>query len=96
LSVAKPSRINGILVQPSILQELIAFDRHKEALLTNLREAFERRPQSKPFDTIKPSRDLTVLAKWYFEDKRKKRQCWVGSALNGWASLQPLWAQLTT
>ena len=52
---------------------MIAFDQHKDALLTNLREAFERRPQSKPFDTIKPSRDLTVLAKWYFEDKRKKK-----------------------
>jgi hypothetical protein len=73
VSVVKPSRVNGILVQSSILPDMIVFEQHKDALLSNLRETFERSPRSKPLDTIKLSRDLTVLAKWYFEEKKKQK-----------------------
>lgn len=52
---------------------MIAFEQHKVALLSSLRETFERKSRSKSFDEIKPSRDLTVLAKWYFEDKKKQK-----------------------
>ncbi len=73
MSVAKPSRINGMWVHPAIVGDVIAFEQHKKDLLSNLRETFERGPRSKPFDENKSSRNLTLFAKWYFEDRTKQR-----------------------
>ena len=45
---------------------LAAFECHKEALLTNLRDAYEGGPKCEPFDSDKSWHDLTDVAKMYF------------------------------
>jgi hypothetical protein len=59
-------RINGILISPSLLPKVIAFQGHEKDLLSCLREAYERGPERKPFDETKALRDLTSRADLYF------------------------------
>src|SRR6516162_4461628 len=65
----KPQRINGILIFPPILPNMIAFKAHERDLLSCLREAHQRGPQLKPFDETKVLDDLTRLARLYFSEK---------------------------
>jgi hypothetical protein len=53
-------------VKVAIEVSLTAFDRHQEALLTILRNDYERGSRAEPFDADRSWRDLTFLARAYF------------------------------
>jgi hypothetical protein len=53
-------------VKAAIEVGLTAFDRHQEALLTVLRNDYERGPRAEPFDADRSWRGLTSLAGAYF------------------------------
>jgi len=65
----KPQRINGILIFPPILPQMIAFKGHERELLSCLREAHQRGPKPKPFDEIEALDQLIRLARLYFSEK---------------------------
>lgn len=65
----KAERINGILVVPS--PKTAAFKGHEKTLLSSLREACQRDQKFGPLDEAKALRDLTQLAKWYFDDQER-------------------------
>jgi hypothetical protein len=61
-------------VKAAIKVDLTAFDRHQEALLTMLRNDYERGPRAEPFDANGSWRGLTSLAGTYlWEGMAKKR-----------------------
>jgi hypothetical protein len=51
----------------------LEFDHHKEALLTMLRDAYDRGPKSEPFDEPKSWIHLTGLARIYCWQARVKK-----------------------
>jgi hypothetical protein len=61
-------------VKEAIEVGLTAFDRHKEALLTILRNDYEHGPQAEPFDADRSWHDLTFLARAYFWKATVKRE----------------------
>ena len=75
MSVDKPRHRNAMwdtgIVQAAaakalVAADLAAFERHKKALLENLRKVCERGHKSKPFDADKSWDHLTILAKSFF------------------------------
>lgn len=61
-------------VKTAIEVGLTAFDRHQEALLTNLRNDYERGPRAEPFDANRSWRGLTSLAGTYLWEGRAKSE----------------------
>lgn len=57
-----------------IAPELARFNTHKEEILDKLRDEYERRPRSEPFDAEKPWRRLTRMAEMYFWGEIIKRE----------------------
>jgi hypothetical protein len=62
------------LVKAAIEVGLTAFDRHQEALLTILRNDYERGPRAEPFDANRSWRGLTSLAGTYLWEGRAKKE----------------------
>jgi hypothetical protein len=61
-------------VKAAIEVGLTAFDRHQEALLTILRNDYERGPRAEPFDANRSWRGLTSLAGTYLWEGRAKKE----------------------
>jgi hypothetical protein len=61
-------------VKAAIEVGLKAFDRHQEALLTILRNDYERGTRAEPFDADRPWHSLTFLARAYFWRARIKQE----------------------
>jgi hypothetical protein len=61
-------------VKAAIEVGLTAFDRHQEALLTILRNDYERGPRAEPFDANRSWRGLTSLAETYLWEGRTKTE----------------------
>jgi hypothetical protein len=61
-------------VKAVIEVDLAAFDRHQEALLTILRNDYERGPRAEPFDANRSWRGLISLAGTYLREGRAKNE----------------------
>jgi hypothetical protein len=58
--------VQGAAAKALVAADLAAFERHKKALLENLRKVCERGHKSKPFDADKSWDQITLLAKLFF------------------------------
>ena len=70
-------------VKAAIEVGLTAFDRHQEALLTILRNDYERGPRAEPFDADRSWRGLTSLAGAYFWRATVKQEVMPAAELVG-------------